>query len=493
MSDGLCLLEPDGKHFRCPACHQPSLRMIRRACPAQAMQPMRVVVTETPEFQGAEPHDPCVWRGDETRKVQCEPCGDRRQIAVYRCQLFGECTRSRWRRAGSKSQPDRVCLTCDARQESLPEKLVVPDDAVADPPREAVADPISEPPVAPVKAADPTTPKTKIILKTGLPPGDVMTLTAAVESLVATYPGQYQIGVDTPSAMAVWENNPHITRDVQGARVIEMHYDKTAHGSIRRSNQESASFLAAYTADLGEKLGVPLSLTTNRPHLYLSEAEKLWTNQVVQYHSSNDFRRANSLKPASIPYWIVNAGVKSDFTTKLWPTEHYQEVIDRTAGLIQWVQIGLATGDGKNQPNGHYHPPLRGAIDLRGKTDQRELIRLAYHSRGGLGPVTFLQHLMAAFQKTYICLLGGREPTTWVQYPLQHTLHTFGALDCCRKSACWKSRVVPDDKGQADDKNLSLCDRPQVTAGAPVAACMAMIQPHRVLDILMTTLAGANR
>ena len=50
----------------------------------------------------------------------------------------------------------------------------------------------------------------------------------------------------------------------------------------------------------------------------------------------------------------------------------------------------------------HDHPKLDGAIDLRNKTDHRQLIRLAWHSCGGLGPVTYLQHLCAAWEKRFV-------------------------------------------------------------------------------------------
>ena len=142
-------------------------------------------------------------------------------------------------------------------------------------------------------------------------------------------------------------------------------------------------------------------------------------------------------EPSAIegPYWIVNAGVKSDYTCKAWPIEYFQEVVDRTRGKIRWVQIGLRE---------HNHPELRGVTSLlKSGPPLRELIRLAYHAQGGLGPVTFLQHLCAAWKKPYICLVGGREPATWVQYPYQHTLHTVGQIDCCRPYSCWKARVVP--------------------------------------------------
>jgi ADP-heptose:LPS heptosyltransferase len=125
---------------------------------------------------------------------------------------------------------------------------------------------------------------------------------------------------------------------------------------------------------------------------------------------------------------------------------------------------------------------LDNVLDLIGRTDQRQLIRLTYHAVGGLGPSTYLQHLMAAWEKPYVCLLGGREPVTWVQYPKQTTLHTMGALDCCRNSACWKSRVVPIDK--LPEKNTCLCKFPVLGLKMPVAKCMAMIKPEEVLLVL---------
>ena len=51
----------------------------------------------------------------------------------------------------------------------------------------------------------------KIILSMGLPPGDVCTLTAAVESLHATYPGRFVTGVRTAHD-EIFLHNPYIAR-----------------------------------------------------------------------------------------------------------------------------------------------------------------------------------------------------------------------------------------------------------------------------------------
>ena len=304
---------------------------------------------------------------------------------------------------------------------------------------------------------------TAILLRQHQSPGDLMTLTAAIHSIHAAYPGRWTVDVST-SCDAIFEHNPGITtlrgRQRRAALWIDMQYP-----SIHRSDDVLTPFLAGFVRFLADQLQVPIPLATNRPHLYLSDEEQGWMSQVAELAGGKD-----------IPYWIVNAGVKQDFTAKQWPVEYYQEVIDQTRGRIQWVQVGESH---------HNHPDLRGVIDLRGQTDARQLIRLVYHSRGGLGPVTFLQHLCAAWEKPYICLLGGREPVTWVQYPLQHTLHTIGQLPCCQARACWKSRVVP--LGDGDEKDTSLCDQPSMTGVRPVAGCMARITPRMVLDVLSRT------
>jgi ADP-heptose:LPS heptosyltransferase len=143
----------------------------------------------------------------------------------------------------------------------------------------------------------------------------------------------------------------------------------------------------------------------------------------------------------------------------------------KSGGLVPcFLQVGSAE---------HDHPTLDGVVNLVGRTDTRQLICLACHAQGGLGPITFLQHLCAAFEKPYVALLGGREPVSWTQYPLQTTLHTLGKLPCCRTHACWRSRVVALNDGAEQDR--SLCEAPVLTMSRPVGKCMAIIRPEEVI------------
>src|SRR5205814_992692 len=129
------------------------------------------------------------------------------------------------------------------------------------------------------------------------------------------------------------------------------------------------------------------------------------------------------------------------------------------------------------------HPRLEGAIDLRGKTSLRQLVRPVYHAQGVLCPVTSLMHLAAAIEfkggglawRPCVVVAGGREPAHWEAYPHHQFIHTNGALPCCREGGCWKARTFPLNDGDERDQKLCL----SVTHGLP--RCMDMITAEEVI------------
>jgi ADP-heptose:LPS heptosyltransferase len=303
--------------------------------------------------------------------------------------------------------------------------------------------------------------KLRLINKTS--PGDCLVMTGAIECLHEQHPDRYLTDVRT-SCDAIFENSPRITRLKAGApdvREIAMHCPL-----INSSDQRPVHFLQAYVDYLGQQLKVPLTLTTNRPHIYLTEQEKSSTSQVQE------------ITRARVNYWIVNAGTKRDFTCKGWGHSNYQRVIDELHGRIQFVQIGEAH---------HLHEPLRNVINLIGRTTARQLIRLCWHAQGALGPTTFIQHIFAAFEKPYVVLLGGREPVNWNHYPTHTTLSTVGKLRCCQYGGCWRSRIVP--LGDGDPKDKQLCEQP-VHGDDVIPRCMAMITPTTVVQAIMRYYEG---
>jgi ADP-heptose:LPS heptosyltransferase len=286
-------------------------------------------------------------------------------------------------------------------------------------------------------------------------------LTAAVRDLHLRYPGQFQTDVRTPCPH-LWENNPWITLlddGGQGVETIDCHYPL-----IHRSNQEPWHFLHAFIDFLNQRLDLEIKATAFKGDIHLSATERSWISQVEE------------ITKAPVPFWIVSAGGKLDYTIKWWETARYQAVVDHFRDRILFVQVGETK---------HHHPPLEGVVDLRGRTDLRQLVRLVHHADGVVGPVSLLMHLAAAVEvkqgqpknRPCVVVAGGREPPHWEAYPHHQFIHTVGALRCCDNGGCWKARTVPLGDGDAKDRPENLC----VDVVGALPHCMDLIGPDEVI------------
>lgn len=303
----------------------------------------------------------------------------------------------------------------------------------------------------------------ELILENKLSPGDVVVCSAAIRDLHKAHPGKFKTeyrGV----APQVFENNPNITKvDSSKSEHIVLEYPL-----IHKSNSTPVHFIEAYHGFFEERLGVEVPITEFKPDIHVSDLERSWINQV------------HEIVGADIPFWIIVAGGKFDFTNKWWCHDRYQKVVDALMGKVLFVQVG---------ESGHHHKPLNGVIDLVGKTDFRQFIRLMYHSRGVICPVTCAMHLAAgvptrpdAFPtRPCVVVAGGREPVSWEHYPWHAFMHTQGMLRCCSTGGCWKSRVTP--LGDEDEKDQSLCEQPIHNGlGAVLPKCMDMISAEDVIQ-----------
>ena len=171
-----------------------------------------------------------------------------------------------------------------------------------------------------------------------------------------------------------------------------------------------------------------------------------------------------------MPFWIIVAGGKRDYTIKWWDVRRWQR---------WWIISGanpVRAGGGGGAPP----PAAGGVIDLRGRTDLRQLVRLVYHAQGVVCPVTSLMHLAAAVpvkaarpsgpqtpvggsrhpapkNRPCVVVAGGREPPHWEAYPHHQFIHTNGQLLCCDHGGCWKARTVPLGDGDEKDAAGQLC------------------------------------
>jgi ADP-heptose:LPS heptosyltransferase len=261
----------------------------------------------------------------------------------------------------------------------------------------------------------------------------------------------------------LWENNPYlITLDERDAKVtvLQCHYPL-----IHRSNQAPVHFIHAFIEFLNGKLGLKIRPTQFKGDIYISKQEQ------------SQFSQVHEIIGQDIPFWIIVAGGKNDFTIKWWDRHRFQEVVDHFCGKILFVQVG---------EKGHYHPALNGVLDLRGKTDLRQFVRLMYHAQGVLCPVTLAMHLAAAVEvkggrpknRPCVVIAGGREPSQWEAYPHHQYIHTNGALMCCDSGGCWKSRTIPLGDGDSKDKPENLC----VDVVGNLPRCMDMISSSAVIQ-----------
>jgi ADP-heptose:LPS heptosyltransferase len=259
----------------------------------------------------------------------------------------------------------------------------------------------------------------------------------------------------------LWWHNPFIVplgEESGEAELIDCHYPL-----IRRSNTSSHHFLDGFIDYLNERLGLRVVLTEFKGDIHLSTDEKRRLAPVLEAIGQD------------LPYWIVVAGGKSDFTVKRWAADRYQRVVDACRGRIRFVQVGAACDD---------HPSLAGVVDLRGRTTLRDLVQLVYHSSGVLTPVSLLMHLAAAVEtkdgsgaRPCVVVAGGREPPQWEAYPYHQFIHTVGTLPCCAKGGCWKARTVALGDQAEYDRPEFLCS--DVRRELP--HCMEMIRAEDVI------------
>ena len=301
----------------------------------------------------------------------------------------------------------------------------------------------------------------RLILRNFQSPGDIVMLTAAVRDLHLTYPHQFVTDVRT-SCPALWEHNPYLTPiadDEPDVEIIDCEYPL-----IHKSNDAPFHFIHGFIDHLNERLGLAIHPTLFRGDIHIAPIEKTW------------FSRIEEILGAAVPFWVVVAGGKFDFTIKWWNHARFQQVVDHFQDRILFVQVG---------ESGHAHQRLQNVIDLRGTTDLRQLVRLVYHAQGVLSPVTLLMHLAAAIEtrpgmprnRPCVVVAGGREPPHWEAYPHHQFIHRAGALSCCEQGGCWKSRVVPLGDGDEKDLPENCC----VDVVGTLPRCMDFITPADVI------------
>jgi len=274
----------------------------------------------------------------------------------------------------------------------------------------------------------------KVELRNGNALGDILMMTCAVRDFKNHYRDKYLVRVNT-TCMHVWDNNPNLS-DYEGDPdiICNLGPGKATNGS----NTSGLHYANGFRLSLEQNINLPINQGHIKPDLHLTDQEKKqrWI----------DGR-----------YWILVAGGKGDFTTKWWPYQRWQKVVDALPE-ITFVQVG----ESKHKT----HRPLEGdnVINLIGKTEDpdtgiRDLMSLYYHCDGSVGLVSMQMHMAAAFDKACVVIAGAREPRSYENYNDHVYLTNQGTLRCknlCEN--CKEFTLKIDNKKK--EKYCSIADGP---------------------------------
>jgi ADP-heptose:LPS heptosyltransferase len=115
---------------------------------------------------------------------------------------------------------------------------------------------------------------------------------------------------------------------------------------------------------------------------------------------------------------------------KEWYPERFQEVANQLQGKASLIQLGT-----------QLDPPLKGALDLRGKTSLRGAAAILANSHVFVGLVGFLMHLARSVDCRSVIVFGGREAPSITGYIANKNL--VGATPC---SPCWLQDTCDYDR-----------------------------------------------
>jgi hypothetical protein len=310
-----------------------------------------------------------------------------------------------------------------------------------------------------------------VVLRNMQAPGDVLILSACIRDIHRCYPGMWNLRALTPRP-DIWFNNPDVIHGPYPSKnTVDIGYTR----GLQHANDNVGHFISGMMYDCSVKLHHPFYPTELRPAVYLTDEEKDPAN--------------NPVPPG---YWIMMAGGKADFPTKVWDPAYFTEVAARLGKDIRIVQMGASGGI-------HSNPNIPGTHSMVGKTTLRQFLQMVYHSDGVICPVTAAMHAAAAFNKPCVVLAGGREPWWWEAYTrnnwnanctlpcpddfVSHRfLHNLGQLPCSQHGGCWAQGIT--------EKKVRMCKAVVGGPTRPQPRCMTMITPDMVVGAVHDYLAG---
>lgn len=243
----------------------------------------------------------------------------------------------------------------------------------------------------------------------GHSPGDDLLCSVVLHELRIRQTGPIWMVTHHPELFA---HSPDLDRVAPGGARLEriarfgarsFHYLEYARYSVEedRSVPPKRHILSLLCKQAGLKGKIAL-----RPYIYLTEREKQagkWANGCVVVQSSA-------------------LGGRLPMLNKDWYPDRFQKVVEGVVLEAPVIQLGAADD-----------PPLRGAMDLRGRTSLRQSAAILSNAQLYIGAVGFLMHLARAVDCPAVIVYGGREAPWQTGYPCNSNV--FSNEPC---APCWR-------------------------------------------------------
>jgi ADP-heptose:LPS heptosyltransferase len=266
-----------------------------------------------------------------------------------------------------------------------------------------------------------------ILVRPDLGLGDQLCMTIAISSIKKRYP-KLKIIVLTKFPEVFYKNKnifstidlkkwPKKFRDlfwdyfsiVEGKR-IEF-FGLKEEGSLRftdimRNNINKEHLAIVFSKHFESKISYPESL---KPEIYLTEQEK------------NIFK--NSLNLPEKFAVIHSEGFLNHLPIKEWGKENMQKVVGLTNDIVCWIQVGMKD-----------HALLDNVIDLRGRTNFRELAYAISKALFVLSTEGLYNHIAAAFNIPSIVVFSGFHYKEIACYSNTIPIISYPLPDC---APCW--------------------------------------------------------
>ena len=134
------------------------------------------------------------------------------------------------------------------------------------------------------------------------------------------------------------------------------------------------------------------------------------------------------------PHVLVQRRTSNYTPNKNWPDTSWKKLIGVILKTATVIEIG-------EKSEGHVHFAFPNYVDLRGKTDVRELVACVAAADIVVAPVSGPVHIAAAVRTPAVVILGGYELPENTAYPGNRILYT--PMEC---SPCWLRTPCPIDR-----------------------------------------------